>query len=161
MTHQDLVPIACKWLLTEASCATVFQGCATGNDPPQDPVVLGVGSFGRSIFIKFFVSRSDFEKETQTQFWQLPVNGVGRYRFLCVPSGLVKEEETPPGWGLLNISEGKQASCILNPYCPTGSEFWRHGFEDFALYDVLRKNDGMASALHRLQFKAVVDLSLE
>ncbi|WP_210465930.1 hypothetical protein [Rufibacter roseolus] len=156
MTYEDLVASACKWILTEGSCAAVFKEFADGEETGPRPDVIGIGSFGRSILLKAYVSRADFEKDVQNKAWQTPGQEMGRYRFLCVPFNEIQETEVPANWGLIYVNEAKQATCVLNPYNPNNGDFWRNGFEDHLLYDLLTQNDQLYASCRRLRYKAVI-----
>ncbi len=56
-----------------------------------------------STVIECKVSRSDFLKDRQKPFRINANQGMGDYRFYCAPKGLIKPEELPRGWGLIEI----------------------------------------------------------
>jgi len=56
-----------------------------------------------STVIECKVSRSDFLKDKNKPFRINANQGMGDYRFYCAPKGLIKQEELPRGWGLIEI----------------------------------------------------------
>ena len=42
--------------------------------------------------------------------------GIGDWRFFIVPKGLVKIEELPENWGLIEVNESGKANCVYNPF---------------------------------------------
>jgi hypothetical protein len=41
---------------------------------------------------------------------------MGSQRFYCAPKGLIKKDELPSGWGLIEINEKGRAVCTVRPY---------------------------------------------
>lgn len=56
-----------------------------------------------STVIECKVSRSDFLKDKNKPFRVNANQGMGDYRFYCAPKGLIKQEELPRGWGLIEV----------------------------------------------------------
>ncbi|CAB4152186.1 hypothetical protein UFOVP585_59 [uncultured Caudovirales phage] len=56
-----------------------------------------------STVIECKVSRSDFLRDKNKPFRINTNQGMGDYRFYCAPQGLIKAEELPYGWGLIEI----------------------------------------------------------
>ena len=56
-----------------------------------------------STVIECKVSRSDFLKDKNKPFRINANQGMGDYRYYCAPKGLIKPEELPYGWGLIEI----------------------------------------------------------
>lgn len=63
-----------------------------------------------SVLVESKVSRSDFLCDRDKPFRQKPENGVGCERYYLAPSGLIRVEELPTGWGLLEVS-GRDIEC--------------------------------------------------
>jgi len=53
------------------------------------------------------VTRGDFLADRCKPFRARPEQGVGSERFYLTPPGLVKVEELPAGWGLLELQRGR------------------------------------------------------
>jgi len=54
-----------------------------------------------STLIECKASRSDFRSDASKSFRIKPDTGMGTFRYYCTPAGLLKPEELPEGWGLL------------------------------------------------------------
>lgn len=77
--------------------------------------VIGFGSSGHSVLIEVKVSRGDFLSDKKKPFRQHPQLGVGRNRYYCCPTGLIKKEELPEGWGLIYIDEAGRVKMEYKP----------------------------------------------
>jgi hypothetical protein len=58
---------------------------------------------GRSILIECKTSRSDFLADGKKFFRQYPEQGMGHTRYFMAPAGLIKPDDLPAGWGLLEV----------------------------------------------------------
>jgi hypothetical protein len=98
MTHAQLVEKAVRWLRAYR-CGVVLseQACASG----EMPDAIGWKRACHSVLVECKVSRSDFLADRDKPFRRKPQNGVGCERFYLTPAGLIREEELPAGWGLL------------------------------------------------------------
>lgn len=105
MTHDELVKYGYKWLIgAKMNCGFALremQGAGGG----EIPDVIGFRAFF-SIVIECKVSRSDFLGDKKKPFRQKPETGMGGYRFFLIPkgSGIIKPEDLPENWGLLEAS---------------------------------------------------------
>jgi hypothetical protein len=66
----------------------------------EQPDCIGFRS-GVSCLIECKTSRSDFLADRKKRFRVDPNLGMGDWRFMLVPKGLITTEELPDGWGLL------------------------------------------------------------
>lgn len=98
MTHATLVRLAVDWL-RRYRCGVVLseQACVSG----EMPDAIGWKKACHSVLVECKVSRADFLVDRNKPFRQQPELGIGSERFYLVPKGLVRVEELPPGWGLL------------------------------------------------------------
>ena len=103
MTHGQLVEKAVRWLRAYR-CGVVLseQACVSG----EMPDAIGWKQACRSVLVECKVTRADFLADRTKPFRQKPEKGVGSERFYLAPAGLVKIEELPPGWGLLEFRRG-------------------------------------------------------
>ena len=80
--------------------------------------VLFTGSF--SAFLKFLLeakaSRSDYLKDKNKLFRQMPELGMGDWRFYIAPRGLICKDELPVNWGLIEVNEKGKALTTYNPF---------------------------------------------
>ncbi|MDQ7286946.1 hypothetical protein O0I55_17650, partial [Stenotrophomonas sp. Sm5341] len=74
---------------------------ATGNC--EDPDAIGWYT-GRTMLVECKVSRSDFLADRKKRFRANPERGLGLYRYFMAPKGLIKVDELPARWGLLEVS---------------------------------------------------------
>ncbi|MDV3469032.1 hypothetical protein RZA67_09850 [Stenotrophomonas sp. C3(2023)] len=103
LTHADLVKVAGRWLRNTAGCSVVLEElcAATGNG--ENPDAIGWYT-GRTLLVECKVSRSDFLADRKKPFRADPARGLGQYRYFMAPKGLLRADELPPRWGLLEVS---------------------------------------------------------
>ena len=104
MTHAQLVERAVRWLRWYR-CGVVLseQACVSG----EMPDAIGWKRANHSVLVECKVTRADFLADRAKPFRQKPEKGVGSERFYLTPPTLVKPEELPPGWGLLELQRGR------------------------------------------------------
>jgi len=102
MTHALLVRAAVEWL-RRYRCGVVLseQACISG----EVPDAIGWKRACHSVLVECKISRGDFLADRAKPFRDKPEIGVGSERFYLVPRGLVRVEELPAGWGLLEYSK--------------------------------------------------------
>jgi len=111
MTHSQLVDKAVRWL-RGYRCGVVLseQACVGG----ETPDAIGWKRACHSVLVECKITRSDFLADRAKPFRLKPEKGVGCERFYLVPAGLIRREELPQCWGLLecrgNRIEVAQAS---------------------------------------------------
>ena len=98
MTHAQLVERAVRWLRSYR-CGVVLseQACVSG----EMPDAIGWKKASHSVLVECKVSRADFLADRDKPFRLKPEKGVGSERFYLAPANLIKVEELPVGWGLL------------------------------------------------------------
>jgi len=104
MTHAQLVEKAVRWLRFHR-CGVVLseQACVNG----EMPDAIGWKQACHSVLIECKVTRADFLADRAKPFRQRPEKGVGSERFYLTPPMLVKPEDLPAGWGLLECRRGR------------------------------------------------------
>ncbi len=104
MTHAQLVAKAVRWLRSYR-CGVVLseQACVSG----EMPDAIGWKRGCHSVLVECKVTRGDFLADRAKPFRQKPEKGVGSERFYLTPPALVKIEELPVGWGLLELRRGR------------------------------------------------------
>lgn len=116
MTHAKLVDAAVAWLRRQG-CPVVVGELVTGS--AETPDALGWIS-GRSILVECKASRADFLADAKKPFRIHPALGMGDLRFFLAPAGLIRPDELPAGWGLLEaggrgvklLSRSHAADCL-------------------------------------------------
>ena len=104
MTHAQLVDWAVRWLRSYR-CGVVLseQACVSG----EMPDALGWKQACHSVLVECKVTRADFLADRAKPFRTKPDKGVGSERFYLTPASLLKREELPAGWGLLELHRGR------------------------------------------------------
>jgi hypothetical protein len=104
MTHVQLVEKAVNWL-RRYRCGVILseQACVSG----EMPDAIGWKRACHSVLVECKVTRADFLADRAKPFRLKPENGVGCERFYLVPAGLIRREETPAGWGLLELHQNR------------------------------------------------------
>jgi len=99
--HALLVAKAVHWLRSSYRCGVILseQYCATG----EVPDVIGWKGFCRSVLVECKVSRTDFLADAAKAFRQHPEEGLGCERFYLAPAGVIRREDLPKHWGLLEL----------------------------------------------------------
>jgi hypothetical protein len=112
MTHQQLVRMAEQWLRTRYRCGIVLseQSCASG----ETPDVIAWKGACRSVVVECKVSRGDFLADQEKPFRRNPELAMGCERFYLVPQGLIRADELPQKWGLLEC-KGREVRMAVKP----------------------------------------------
>ncbi len=99
--HALLVAKAVQWLRTKYRCGVILseQYCATG----EVPDVIAWKGFCRSVLVECKVSRADFLADAAKPFRQNPEEGLGCERFYLAPAEVIRREDLPKHWGLLEL----------------------------------------------------------
>jgi hypothetical protein len=100
MTHEKLVSRAVAWLRSYG-CGVVLseQNCASG----ETPDAIGWKRGCHSVIVECKISRADFLIDMEKPFRRKPESGMGCERFYLTPAGLLRAQELPAGWGLLEV----------------------------------------------------------
>jgi hypothetical protein len=101
VTHAKLVSLAVGWL-RRYRCGVVLseQACISG----EMPDAIGWKKACHSVLVESKMSRGDFLADRDKPFRQKSDLGVGSERYYLAPRGLIRIEELPAGWGLLEVS---------------------------------------------------------
>jgi hypothetical protein len=111
MTHAQLVNMAVKWLRSYR-CGVVLseQACASG----EMPDAIGWKRANHSVVVECKISRADFLADRSKPFRVRPELGLGCERFYLAPTGLLRVEDLPSGWGLLE-GRGQKLEMVRAP----------------------------------------------
>jgi len=71
------------------------------------PDAIGWKKACHSVMVECKVTRADFLVDREKPWRQKPERGVGNERFYLALPGLIKVEELPSGWGLLEFRRGR------------------------------------------------------
>lgn len=110
--HARLVAAAEHWLRRQYRCGIVLseQYCATG----EVPDVIAWKGKCRSVVVEVKVSRADFLADAKKPFRMRPEEGMGAERMYLAPEGIIRPEDLPKGWGLLEAA-GRQIQMKVKP----------------------------------------------
>jgi hypothetical protein len=150
MTHTELIEIGYKWLMNR--CSFAFKDFVTAGGFGEVPDVIGFNNSG-SFLIEAKTSRSDFLADKKKKFREFPEYGMGDWRFFIAPKSLIKIDELPDMWGLIEVNEKGKARCVYNPF-GKGNIYsrWKRNAKYEKSEIVMFK-----SALRRLQEKGLLD----
>jgi hypothetical protein len=93
--------MAVQWL-RRYRCGVVLseQACVSG----EMPDAIGWKKACHSVLVESKVSRADFLADRSKLSRLKPEVGIGCERYYLAPRGLIRVEELPVGWGLLEVS---------------------------------------------------------
>ena len=148
MTHSELIEIGYKWLLSK--CSFAIKELVTHTQ--EQPDVIGFNANG-SFLLEAKASRSDFLSDKKKPFRIIPSEGMGDWRFFIAPKGLIKVDELPELWGLIEVNEKGKAICVFNPF-GKGNIYsnWKRHEKCEACERII-----MFSALRRLQANKMIE----
>jgi hypothetical protein len=98
VTHSQLVEKAVQWLRAYR-CGMVLseQSCANG----EMPDAIGWKRPCHSVLVECKISRADFFADREKPFRKQSKLGMGCERYYLTPRALLRQDELPAGWGLL------------------------------------------------------------
>jgi len=104
MTHAQLVQKAVAWLRSYR-CGVILseQACLSG----EMPDAIGWKRACHSVLVECKISRADFLADRDKPFRRKQEVGLGCERFYLTPAGMLRLEELPAGWGLLEYQNRK------------------------------------------------------
>jgi hypothetical protein len=108
MTHARLVAMAEAWL-RRSRCGIVLseQGCCSG----EMPDAIGWKGTHHSIVIECKVSRADFIADSAKPWRRDPAIALGCERYFAAPMAILRADEMPAGWGLLEV-QGRELKVV-------------------------------------------------
>lgn len=120
-THRELVDKAVKWLRKPhgqggTGCHVAVSEFPTGYTG-EIPDAIGFRAhteyLSGSVVCEVKVSRSDFLADAKKPHRNGEVLGVGQHRFYVAPQGLIKPDELPRNWGLVEVTNRGGTKCIV------------------------------------------------
>ncbi|MBI5520233.1 MAG: MmcB family DNA repair protein [Desulfovibrio sp.] len=100
MSHSILVARASAWLRRNGFKVALPELYTAGGEIPD---AWGLDSGGQSCIVEVKVSRSDFLRDAKKWHRRNAWAGMGNIRYYMAPTGIIKPEELPEGWGLLVV----------------------------------------------------------
>jgi len=112
MKHAQLVARAVEWLRRHYKCGIILaeQYCATG----EVPDVIAWKGLCKSVLVECKVSRADFLADAAKPFRRKPEEGMGSQRFYMAPAAIIRADELPKHWGLLEL-RGREVRMAVKP----------------------------------------------
>jgi len=107
LTHSDLVRLGAKWL--SKRCSVVVTELTSS--AMEEPDVIGFTSYN-SWLLECKATRSDFLSDKKKFQRHYSDKGMGNFRYYFTPAGLIKPDELPNDWGLIE-TDGKKYFPIL------------------------------------------------
>jgi len=132
ITHEKLVKKARAWLFRRHGLV-ISEMASIGEQADA------IGFSTHSTLIECKASRSDFLADSKKSFRRFPESGMGDFRYYFTPPGLIKVEELPSGWGLLELHGAKVFRIVEATHIPKD-----HRTEIALLVSALRRVDGHA-----------------
>lgn len=110
--HAQLISHTVGWLRHRYKCGIILseQYCATG----EVPDVIAWKGFCKSVLVECKVSRADFLADAGKPFRLKSEEGMGSQRFYMAPVGMIRPEELPRHWGLLEL-RGREVQMTVKP----------------------------------------------
>jgi hypothetical protein len=142
ITHDSLCLLAEKFLKNNGFGVVFHDKFRAYTCNGEQPDALGFRS-GVSCLIECKTSRADFLADRKKRFRVSPETGMGDWRFMLTPKGLIKVEELPANWGLLETN-GKTVRKIHG--FPANTMWYDKPFQA----NRLAENQYMYSALRRM-----------
>ena len=109
MTHNELCERAARWLQNTQKCRLVLREVVYY--VVEIPDAIG-WRWGSSILVECKTSRTDFAVDARKPFRHANA-GMGEKRYFMTEPGLVRPEELPIGWGLLEVHEKAAGTNVL------------------------------------------------
>lgn len=129
MTHDELVRMAVTWLASRsgAGCELALGDVRSFATSEQPDAIGWLGNTGSRllcgeradcVLVECKASRTDFRADAGKPWRQ--VGGMGHWRYYLAPAGIIRADEIPTGWGLLQpvgaglgivIGATRQQSC--------------------------------------------------
>jgi hypothetical protein len=104
MTHAQLIKLAEAWLRRYGCHIVLTEQTAESGEVPD---AIGWKNRNRSIVLECKVSRSDFLGDRYKAARCQDSKSMGCERYYFVPKGLLREQELPQGWGLLEATRSE------------------------------------------------------
>ena len=103
---------AVAWLRRHYKCGIILseQYCAGG----EVPDVIAWKGFCKSVLVECKVTRADFLADAAKPFRLKPQDGMGSQRFYLAPAEIIRAEELPRHWGLLEL-RGRDVHLVVKP----------------------------------------------
>jgi hypothetical protein len=138
--HAELCMHAERWLRKSGCGVTAIDLATVAGEQPD-----AIGwRYGLTALCEVKVSRGDFLADRKKPWRARPELGMGDWRFYVAPSGILRAEDMPEGWGLLEF-DGKRLQRSHN--VPHGNMWGAPPFAGHKRHEALME----CSLIRRLQ----------
>lgn len=144
-SHKELCAMAAAWLQRPSSrngpgCTISISETANFiNDEIPDAIGWRVNKYlgGGSVLVEVKTTRSDFLVDAKKPHRLNPEQGMGKFRYYMAPEGLLKIDELPEKWGLLEVnSKGhikvRAGHVLCSHNTNLNAQDWIHKHNEFA-----------------------------
>ena len=100
MTHDQLILAAATWLRKKQQSIVITDLVSGGYEIPD---AIGFATRGTTL-IEVKISRSDFLADRDKPWRREPSRGMGNLRYYLTTPSLIKLDELPDKWGLLELT---------------------------------------------------------
>lgn len=101
LSHSKLVRHAQKWARSRGYVVVLTE--PKTNMTHEEPDVIAWKNAGQSLLVECKASRSDFLVDRKKSHRIYPQSGMGVHRYYFTPEGLLKADELPERWGLVEV----------------------------------------------------------
>lgn len=129
MTHNDLCLVAVKWLQRANNaggpgCHVAVSECRSGwsGEIPDAIGFRATGFDDGSTVVECKTSRADFLADRKKA--HRIAGGLGNWRYFMAPVGLIRADELPAGWGLLEVNQRGHVKVVAGL-----AAFYRQGYD--------------------------------
>lgn len=128
-THKELSQLAIAWLKRPHSkgghgCHLALAECRSGYEG-EIPDAIGWRYCGDhkdgSVVVECKTSRADFLSDRKKSHRN--VGGLGNWRYFFTPEGLIKPDDLPEKWGLVEVNQRGHIKTIIGPYQDKNYEY--------------------------------------
>ena len=117
--HNKLIKLGSDWLMknppTKGNCWCSKCSIVTTelvSFASENPDVLGFANDAKSVLLEAKISREDFRRDFKKDFRINPEKGMGDFRLYIAPKDLIKVEELPSKWGLIEVDEKNKCKIV-------------------------------------------------
>lgn len=101
LTHAEIIYRLTQHFQSKGYATVSERRSASG----ETPDLFAVPWDGASIMVEVKVSRSDFFRDASKPWRVSPTEGVGQFRYMATPVGMVQPSEVPARFGLIEVDD--------------------------------------------------------
>lgn len=138
LTHKRLCELAVNWLKRSASrngpgCSVAISETANWiNGEIPDAIGWRPIRRGGSVLVEAKTSRADFKADFAKPHRRKPETGMGVFRYYLAPQGVIRLDELPPRWGLIEANDRGHLKVLAGHVLDRSAAGWRHDHNMYA-----------------------------